>query len=101
MNRDRELIQQQADRAIRTVEDISQERDVKGNANVTAGRYGEMVANMVRYAESKMALDLMNKGEDNFSATASLFQDAEAQSLPSRQHVEPETLRGQNFINPT
>jgi aminoglycoside phosphotransferase family enzyme len=100
MNREQEQNLRQADEAIRTVESISRERDLKGNANVTAGRYGELVAKMVKYAESQMALEMLNQGE-TVSTTASLYQGPEAQSLPSRQHVEPESLRGQNVINPT
>lgn len=60
MNGEREHHQKLAEQAIRIVESISHERDVKGNANVAAGRYGELVANMVRYAESQMALQLMD-----------------------------------------
>lgn len=74
MNGEREHNQRLAEQAIRTVESISHERDVKGNANVTAGRYGELVANMVRYAEAQMALQLMDSEQQGrrFSAEQAL-----------------------------
>lgn len=100
MNQELEHNLRQAEEAIHAVESISHERDIKGNANVTAGRYGELVANMVKYAESQMALQALKQSESD-STTASLYQGPEARNLPSRQHVEPESLRGQNVINPT
>ena len=74
MNGEREINQQLANKAIRTVESISRERDIKGNANVAAGRYGELVANMVRYAEAQMALQMIDSEEQqhDFSATQAL-----------------------------
>lgn len=102
MNSDREHNIQQANQARQTLEDIAQERKMKGNANVSAGRYGDMVANMVKYTESQMALQMANQEDQtSSSSTAPLYQDRKAQSLPSRQHVEPESLRGENVINPT
>lgn len=100
MNWERDQNLRQAEEAIRTVESISAERDRKGNAHVTAGRYGELVANMVKYAESQLALEMLNHNQ-SVSPTVSLYQGPEAQHLPSRQHTEPERLRGQNVINPT
>lgn len=100
MNWERDQNLRQAEEAIRTVESISAERDRKGNAHVTAGRYGELVANMVKYAESQLALEMLNHNQ-SVSPTVPLYQGPEAQHLPSRQHTEPERLRGQNVINPT
>lgn len=96
----KELIHQQKN-ALQTIDGISKERQIKGNANVSAGRYGELVANMVKFAESQMALEMLNQKNQNTSFTASLYQDPESQKLPSQQHIEPESLRGQNYINPT
>lgn len=102
LNGDREHNIQQANEARKTLDDIANERKMKGNANVTAGRYGEMVANMVKYTESQMALQMINQEDKTSpSSTAPLYQGPDAQSLPSRQHVEPESLRGENVINPT
>lgn len=101
MEHERQLIEAQQQKALQTVNDITEERDRKGNAHVTAGRYGELVANMVRYAESQMALDLLNREGQQPSETASLFHEPDAQHLPSSQHVEPESLNGQNIVNPT
>ncbi|AZR73793.1 hypothetical protein BBF96_10585 [Anoxybacter fermentans] len=84
MKDEQDFLKQQYKEAIRTVEEISKERKLKGNANVTAGRYGELVANMIKYAESKMALEMMEK-----------------RKLPTHKHLELESLRGQNVINPT
>ncbi|MCK4259862.1 MAG: hypothetical protein KAX49_12840 [Halanaerobiales bacterium] len=85
MDEKRKLIRHQDD-ALHTIESIKKERQEKDNANVTAGRYGELVANMVKFSESQMALKMLNQ---------------ESETLPSRQHVEPESLHGQNVINPT
>lgn len=100
MNREQEQNLRQAEDAVRAVESISHERARKGSANVTAGRYGELVANMVKYAESQMALEMLN--QDSSSApTAYPGQSPKAQQLSNSQHVEPESLRGQNAVNPT
>ena len=70
--------------AQQTIEDISQERQIKGNENVAAGRYGDLVANMVKYAESQKAMEMMHK-----------------EDMPGQNHIEPEARKDQNVINPS
>ncbi len=102
MGDERKYNQEQRKEALSTIEDISSERKIKGNANVSAGRYGELVANMVRYTQAEMTLDLLDKEDTKQSEnTVPLYYNVDKQNLPNSQDLEPETLRGQNIINPT
>lgn len=61
MDEDQKNNQKQLAAALQTIENINTERQIKGNSAVTAGRYGELVANMVKYAETKLALDFIGQ----------------------------------------
>ena len=60
MTEDWKTNQEQLAEALQTIENINTERQIKGNSAVSAGRYGQLVANMVKYAETKFALELLN-----------------------------------------
>lgn len=57
--------QDQLDEALKSIQNINSERRIKGNSAVTAGRYGELVANMIKYSEAKLALELYDRQIDD------------------------------------